>query len=125
MESKKTGKKFIFESEIQNILEGDPALKPVVMKSSFGANEINNNVGYTDDEIGDNDDEETAVQVHQGRQLLIQTRNPKERRGKQRKVDELKEYLTERDQEFLKRMNVMNVMKEKTSAILEKLVEKL
>lgn len=54
-------KPFIFESEMQNILEGDPALKPVVMKSSFGANEINNNVAYTDDEIGDhNDDEETA-----------------------------------------------------------------
>ena len=62
------------------------------------------------------------VPVHQGRQLLIQTRNPKEKRGKKRKVDELKEYLTERDQEFFK---MINVMQEKTSAILEKLDKKL
>ena len=45
---------------MQIILKGDLAFKPVVMKSFLGANEINNNVGYTDDEIGDNDDEETA-----------------------------------------------------------------
>ena len=64
MESKKTGnrrpKAIHLESEMQIIVKGDLAFKPVVMKSFFGANEINNNVAYTDDEIGDNDDEETA-----------------------------------------------------------------
>ena len=98
MESKKTGnrrpKPFIFESEMLNILEGDPALKPVVMKSSFGANEINNNVAYTDDELGDKDDEETASTSSSS----SSTPNPNQKsKGKKRKVDELQEYLTERN----------------------------
>lgn len=45
---------------MQIILEGDPAFKRVVMKSSFGANEIKNNCADTDDEIMDNNGEETA-----------------------------------------------------------------
>lgn len=100
------------------ILEGDPAFKTVVMKSSFGTNEINNNVADTDDEIGDDDGEGTAC-TSSSRSL---TPNPNQKpKGKKRKVDELKEYLTERDKEFFKKMNEMQ---EKTNAILEKLFEK-
>lgn len=103
---------------MQMILEGDPAFKTVVMKSSFGTNEINNNVADTDDEIVDDDGEGTAC-TSSSRSL---TPNPNQKpKGKKRKVDELKEYLTERDKEFFKKMNEMQ---EKTNAILEKLFEK-
>ena len=95
-------------------------LKPVVIKSSFGAIKINNNVAYTDDEIGDhNDDEETASTSSSRSSTPYPNQKSK---GKKRKVDELQEYLTERNQECFKKMNVMQ---EKTRAILEKVDEKL
>jgi hypothetical protein len=97
------------------ILENDPAFKPIVLKSSFGAKEINNNAVHVSSD--DEDDDETASTS--STRSSTPTTNSK---GKKRKVDELKDYFSERDKEFFKKLNEMQ---EKTNSILEKLVDKL
>lgn len=81
MESKKTGirrpKPFIFETEMQSIIENAPSFKPIVMRSSFGANEINNN------NVEDTDEEDCDETSRSSNPNPI--RKPK---GKKRKLDE-------------------------------------
>lgn len=90
MESKKTGNRrpepFIFETEMQSILENDPSFKPIVMRSSFGLDEINNNnVEDTDEADGD----ETASISSSRSSTPNPSRTPRE---KKRKLDELKDF---------------------------------
>ena len=80
---------------MQIILEGDPAFKRVVMKSSFGANEIKNNVADTDDGIMDNNGEENS------KYKFIKVVNSSSKPEIQKKEDE--RIWTERDNEFLRR----------------------
>ncbi|XP_062617901.1 uncharacterized protein LOC134279506 [Saccostrea cucullata] len=122
IESKKTGnrrpKQFTFEMEMEAILENDPSFKPLVMKSSFGAKEINNNDDVEDsDEDQDGEDGEETASTSTSTSSLS-----RKNKGKKRKLDELKEFLTERDNALCKQLNEMQ---QKTNSILEKLVDKL
>ena len=120
MESKKTGNKtpkpFHYESEMQLILEGDPAFKPLLLKSSFGAVEINNNI----EEDSSSDEKEAEDKNNASCSSSDHTRKSKTTR--KRKRDDLKEFLAERDEKFL---SAMKEMQSQNNALLEKLIDKM
>ena len=94
---------------MQIILEGDPAFKRVVMKSSFGANEIKNNVADTDDGIMDNNGEENSK--YKFIKVVYSSSKP-----------EIQKNMNWKRQWIFKKMNEIQ---EKINAILEKYVENL
>jgi hypothetical protein len=53
--SNKRPKPFYFETEMQLLLNDDPAFKPPVLKSSLGTQEDNNNSGNQDDDEEEED----------------------------------------------------------------------
>lgn len=115
-ECKKTGNKrpkpFYFETEMQLLLNDDPAFKPSVLKSSLGTQEVNNNNSGNQD---DDEEEEDVVDPKS-----THTAGPPAK--KRNRIDELKQFLEERDNRFLEAMKDMQNTQNK---LMEKLIEKL
>ena len=101
---------------MQLILEGDPAFKPLLLKSSFGAVEINNNI----EEDSSSDEKEAEDKNNASCSSSDHTRKSKTTR--KRKRDDLKEFLAERDEKFL---SAMKEMQSQNNALLEKLIDKM
>ena len=89
-ETCKTGNKrlrpFVYEEQMEELLRDDPAFKPLVVKSSLGREEINNNSQNKADSDDDDDDDVNN----------IKPAGTKKRRVS--KADSLREYLKERDE---------------------------
>lgn len=116
-ECKKTGNKtpkpFLYENEMQSILDGDPSIKPLVLRSSFGMNK---------DESGS---EENTMEQEDDASTSSTSRPPTPvptSKSKKRKVDEMKEYFEERDKHFFE---LMREMQNSNKEFLNKLIEKL
>jgi len=114
-ECKKTGNKrpkpFYFETEMQLLLNDDPAFKPPVLKSSLGTQEVNNNNSGNQD---DDEEEEDVVDPKS-----THTAPPAKKRNR---FDELKQFLEERDNRFVE---AMKGMQDTQNKLMEKLIEKL
>ena len=121
-ESKKTGNKrprpFLFEDDMQLLLEDDPAFKPLLLRSSFGTKEVNNNLQYANDVNEDTDEETDKLSTCSTTSSSTTSVN----KTKRSKTDELKDYFTQRDEKF---MSFMREMQDKNNSVLEKLIEKL
>lgn len=99
---------------MQLILEGDPAFKPLLLKSSFGAVEVNKNI----EEDSSSDEKEVEEENNASCSSIGHTRKSKTTR----KRDELKEFLAERDEKFL---SAMKERQSQNNALLEKLIDKI
>ena len=122
---KRTGDKrpkpFVFEKEMHDLLQGDPAFKPVVVRISFGVKEVNNNVvtslPVSDDE---NDNDDSSVSVSSRSTSSVSSSNPSASK-KKRKVDDHREYLEKRDDKFFK---ALKEMQETQNKLIETLIDK-
>lgn len=101
---------------MQLILEGDPAFKPLLLKSSFGAVEVNKNI----EEDSSSDEKEVEEENNASCSSSGHTRKSKTTR--KRKRDDLKEFLAERDEKFL---SAMKEMQSQNNALIEKLIDKM
>ena len=106
---------------MQFLLENDPTFKPLLLKSSLGLHEIDNNVlekSDIDDEMEkEGGDGSSCSSPRSPTPNLCQKPN-----FEKRKIDDLKEYLEERDEKFLK---TMREIQDTNNKVLEKLIEKI
>ena len=109
-DSNKTGNKrpkpFIYDELMADIVQDDPIFTPVVAKGTLGV------ASHTDQSESDAD--VSAVSEESG-----SVSQPKK---KKTQVEELKEYMQQRDERFLEALASMN---EKQNKLMEKLIEKL
>ena len=101
------------------LLEDDPAFRPLVLRSSLGTKEINN---IADENSDDSPNGEDHREDNPGPSASTSSTSNSCRPKKKRKVDDVKEYLAERDDKFL---SMMKEMQEKQNKLLEKLIDKL
>lgn len=106
-DSKKTGNKrpkpFIYEELMADIVLDDPTFTPVVAKGTL-----------------DPPNDQPESDTDGSREVGPSVSEPE--RKKKSQMDELKEYMAERDERFLKALNDMNA---KQNALMEELIEKL
>lgn len=100
---KKTGNRrpqpFQYENEMELILEGDPAFKPVYLRSSLGSD-----VTHSPEE------ESSSIMSSDGSTSSAATAGhvtKKSTNSRKRKSEDLKEYLEERDKQFLDTLKEM------------------
>ena len=118
-ESKKTGNKrvkpFLFEVELSDILDKDPTFTPVCAKgSAVFASASKSDLNCDIDEHEDDQEPPNASPKENA-----QTTPSRKRKSQ---IDDLKEFLEERDQKFLKTIEDIT---NKQNALLEKLIDKL
>lgn len=116
-ECKKTGNKtpkpFLYENEMQKILDGDPSIKPLVLRSSFGMNKDNSD---SDEDTMEQEDDASTSSTSRPPTPVPTSKT------KKRKVDDMKEYFEERDKKFFE---LMREMQNSNKEFLSKLIEKL
>ena len=81
---------------MQLLLEDDPAFKPLLLRSSFGTKEVNNNLQYANDVNEDTDEETDKLSTCSTTSSSTTSVN----KTKRSKTDELKDYFTQRDEKF-------------------------
>ena len=113
-ESQQTGnrrpKPFIYEQLMADVVTDDPCFSPPVARGSLS------HLNKRPRSVSDSDSDDGAANKE------IEEPTPKKPKKKPSKIDELKEYFTERDNTFLAALKEMS---DKQNSLMEKLIEKL
>ena len=116
---KKTGnrrpKPIQYENEMELILEGDPAFKPVYLRSSLGS-DVTHSPEEEESSSSMSSDGSTSSAATAGHVTKKSTNSRK------RKSEDLKEYLEEREKQFL---DTLKEMQDQNNELLKQLIDKL
>jgi hypothetical protein len=120
---KKTGnrrpKPFLYENEMELILEGDPAFKPVYLRSSLG---LDVSQEIPDEESKSSSSSENVGASSEGSTSVAVDHDTKNSSSRKRKGEDLKEYLEKRDKQFL---DTLKEMQNQNNELLRQLIDKL